>query len=66
MARALFAIWLAGCAVDPTALPAGHPANPSSSIGRLASPPEAFGSAATPPPIATPPMTMPMPMHHHS
>jgi hypothetical protein len=60
MARLLFAIWLAGCAVDAPALPLGHPANPASPPGRLASPPDAFGSAAAPP-APRHPMTMPMP-----
>jgi hypothetical protein len=59
MARLVFAIWLAGCAVAAPALPAA--ANPASPPGRLASPPDAFGSAVMPPPRPKQPMPMPMP-----
>jgi len=60
MLRVILAVWLAGCAVDAPALPAGHPANPASPSGRLAPPSEAFGSAAG----SAQPMPMHMHMHH--
>ena len=56
---------LAGCAIEPAALPAHHPANAHAPIGRLAGAPIALRPGVVAYPDVPVTKAEPMPMHHH-